>query len=45
LTKEATEIDIKKAYRRLALIYHPDKTKDCNEEEKVKRYICNFDNK
>jgi len=35
LTKDATDSEIKKAYRRLALLYHPDKTKDASEDEKV----------
>lgn len=32
--RDATEKDIKKAYRKLALIWHPDKNKE-SEEQKV----------
>ena len=38
LNKNATEDDIKKAYRKLAMIYHPDKASEDNKDEYTKRF-------
>ena len=45
LSKGASEGEIKKAYRKLALKYHPDKTDgDSNAEEMFKRIVTAYEN-
>ena len=38
--KNASEDDIKKAYRRMALRFHPDKNKEADAEEKFKEIVA-----
>lgn len=41
--KTASQEDIKKAYRKLAIKYHPDKSKEENAEEKFKQISAAYD--
>jgi curved DNA-binding protein CbpA len=43
LARDATTIEIKKAYRKLANKYHPDKNSDRDVEEKFQRIKTAYD--
>jgi len=43
ISKNASEDDIKKAYRKLALKYHPDKNKAAGAEERFKEVAESYE--
>lgn len=42
ISKDATTIEIKKAYRKMAMRWHPDKNPDTDTNEKMKKIIAAY---